>query len=120
MRRWPLAITIAAGVALAGCEASTPAAPSAEQLARLAPADPHLAALYRSACKDCHARPGAGAPLTHDLADWGPRLNQGLPVLVGHVASGYKAMPPQGNCPRCTPDDLTALVRFMAGVDEDS
>jgi cytochrome c5 len=96
-----------------------PAPPrTAAQLAALVPADGRLAALYETSCKGCHANPAAGAPLVGDKAAWSPRLNRGLPVLVSHVVTGYKGMPPGGQCAACSADDYTALVKFMSEQEE--
>jgi cytochrome c5 len=118
MRRAGVAVVAGMGLALAACGPDPQPPRGAAELAQLAPSNPRLAALYASACKNCHTAPGVEAPPVRDREAWTGRLNQGLPVLVGHVVTGYKAMPAGGNCPSCTPDDLTALVRFMAGVDE--
>jgi cytochrome c5 len=102
---------------LAACEGKPAPPPTAAELASLAPADGRLAALYETSCKGCHANPAAGAPLVHDKAAWSPRLNQGLPVLVSHVVTGYKGMPPGGQCSACSAADYTALVKFLSDQD---
>ncbi len=105
-----LALALLAGAC--GPKAAPPR--TAAQLAALAPADGRLAALYETSCKGCHANPAAGAPLVQDKAAWSPRLNRGLPVLVSHVVTGYKGMPPGGQCSACSADDYTALVKFLS------
>jgi cytochrome c5 len=106
---------LALALALSACGPKAEPPMTATQLAALAPADGRIAALYETSCKGCHANPAAGAPLVHDKAAWSPRLNQGLPVLVSHVVTGYKGMPPGGQCAACSPQDYTALVKFLAG-----
>ncbi len=104
-------------LALTACGAK-PAGPPADY-ASLAPADPHLAALYEGSCKACHTNPAAGAPLTHDTRAWFPRWSQGEAVLLDHVVQGYRAMPAGGQCAACTPDDFKALIAFIAGHEGD-
>ena len=105
----PLAV---ASLVLAACgpKSGPPADP-----ASLAPADPRLAQLYADSCKACHTIADSGAPLVHDAKAWGPRWKQGEDVLLDHVIQGFQAMPAQGQCTACTPDDFKALTRFMAG-----
>lgn len=117
MQRIGWALGGAALLLVAACGPKAGPPPSAAELAILAPADARLAGLYETSCKGCHANPAAGAPLTHDKTAWAPRLNQGLPVLVSHVVTGYKGMPPGGQCAACSPDDYTALVKFLSGQD---
>jgi len=97
---------------LAAC--SKPPPPTPEQLQTLAPADAHLASIYKTTCKTCHAVPGDPAPKVHDHAQWDPRWKQGEQTLLAHAIQGYNQMPPMGTCATCTPDELGALIRFMA------
>ena len=106
-------VLLVLGLVLSACN-RTPPAPTPQQAARLAPADPHLAALYAASCKPCHATPGTTAPLVHDHAQWDPRWKQGEEVLLTHVIEGYRAMPAGGQCAACTPKDYLGLIRFMA------
>jgi len=80
----------------------------------LSPADPKLARLYAQTCKTCHTNPSSGAPQTGDANAWAPRLPQGMPALVQHAISGYKAMPPMGSCMDCSEAEFQALIRFMS------
>ena len=98
---------------LAACE-QKPAPPTPEQLAAMKPADHRLAELYEHDCKACHARPGSGAPLTHDHAAWDPRWDKGLPTLRDHAILGFQAMPAGGQCASCTAKDYEELIRFLA------
>jgi len=107
---------IVASLALAGC---APKAAAPVDRASLAPADPHLAALYEGACKTCHVTADSGAPLVQDEAAWAPRWKQGEAVLLDHVIQGYRGMPALGQCAACTPDDLKGLIRFLAGHEGD-
>jgi cytochrome c5 len=69
---------------------------------------------YQTACFACHSTGAAGAPKTHDVAAWEPRLAKGMPALVASVRKGINAMPPTGMCASCTDADYTALIEFMA------
>lgn len=100
---------------LAGC--SRPA-PTPQQALALRPADARLASLYETSCKACHAHAESGALLVHDHKAWDPRWKQGLATLTDRVILGYKAMPAGGQCLTCTPDDIKALIRFMADQPE--
>lgn len=104
-------------LALAGCD-DKPAAPTPEQAAKLAPADPHLAELYEHSCKACHAAQGTGAPLVHDHAAWDPRWAKGEDTLLAHAVTGFQAMPAGGQCAACTSRDYRRLIRFMADQDK--
>lgn len=107
-----LLITGLLSILLTACGKSPPAAaPHAAAL----PADPTLAALYESSCKDCHANPASGAPLAGDTAAWAPRLAQGKDTLLDHSINGYLGMPPMGMCTQCSEDDFAALIGFMSG-----
>lgn len=100
-------------LALAGCD-GTPAAPTPQEAAKLAPADPHLARLYDHSCKACHAMEGSGAPLVHDHAAWDTRWAKGEDTLLSHAITGFQAMPAGGQCAACTPEDYKTLIRFLA------
>jgi cytochrome c5 len=103
---------------LSACGAKPPAAPTPEQALLLKPADPHLAQLYETSCKACHAMPDTGAPQVHDRAAWDPRWKQGEAALLDHTIQGFKAMPASGQCATCTPADFQGLIRFMAGRED--
>ena len=109
-------------VAGAGLSACGPAREPAEVVARkaaraesLTPADARLAEMYGRSCRACHVSPAARAPLTGDKDAWDSRFAQGLGILVVHARGGFKNMPPHGQCPDCTDEDLKQLALFMAG-----
>jgi cytochrome c5 len=112
-RARPPILILATALALAACGQKS-APPSPQELSTLKPDDAHLAALYDSSCKACHANPGSGAPLVHDHAAWEPRWSKGLPTLVDHAVVGFEAMPAGGQCSACTKSDYEKLIRFMA------
>jgi len=80
--------------------------------------EPALALTYQSVCAACHARPGTGAPLAGNDADWSQRRAQGADALLEHTVNGYRGMPPLGGCGRCSEADLRALVAYLAGLAE--
>jgi cytochrome c5 len=53
------------------------------------------AEVYKVQCAACHDAGAAGAPKFADLADWSPRLGQGLDGLVNSVLKGKGAMSAQ-------------------------
>lgn len=78
-----------------------------------AQADP-APANYQTSCFACHSTGAAGAPKTHDVAAWEPRLERGMPALLLSVKDGLNGMPPTGLCAACTDEEYTALIEFMA------
>jgi len=70
--------------------------------------------IYQRSCFACHSTGAAGAPKTHDVAAWAPRMAKGMPVLLESVKKGLNAMPPTGMCANCTDADYTALIEFMS------
>lgn len=106
-----------AALLLAACSGgeAVPKPLTAEQSAALSPKNPRLAKLYAGSCKGCHTIKDAQAPLTGDRTLWDPRWVQGEAGLLAAAIQGKKGMPAGGQCFECTPDDLKALIRFMAG-----
>ncbi|WP_237046313.1 c-type cytochrome [Aquipseudomonas alcaligenes] len=80
------------------------------------PQDVKLAQLYGASCKQCHANPAAGAPLTGDVQAWAPRLEKGMDTLLDHSINGFQGMPPLGLCMQCGEADFRALIEFMAAA----
>lgn len=104
-------------LALAACgPGEAPPQPlTPEQSAALVPANPRLATLYAGACKACHTVKDSLAPLTGDRTQWDPRWARGEEALLASAIQGKGGMPAGGQCFECSPDDLKALIRFMAG-----
>jgi len=75
-------------------------------------------AKYQSSCFACHSTGAAGAPKTHDVAAWEPRLAKGMPTLLTSVKQGLNGMPPTGLCADCTDEEYTALIQFMSSPAE--
>lgn len=110
-------LPIVAAVMLTACQ--PPAKPlTPAESAKLTPRDPRLAQLYAGSCKACHTVPDTRAPLTGDRTQWDPRWAKGEEVLVTNAQVGFGNMPANGQCFECTPEDLAALIRFMAGREE--
>lgn len=71
-------------------------------------------AKYNQSCIACHVSGAAGAPKTHDVAAWKPRMEKGMDTLVKHAREGFNAMPPTAMCADCTDEEYKALIEFMA------
>ncbi|WP_212597620.1 c-type cytochrome [Sphingopyxis granuli] len=112
-------LLVPAVLLLAACQSEPPQATplTPEQSAALKPAGVRLAGLYEQACKSCHTVPDTGAPLTGDRTQWDARWAKGEAALLESTIRGLNGMPAGGQCFACSPDDYTALIRFMAGRD---
>lgn len=110
-------VILGMALVLAACgSAEVPPQPLTEaQSAALTPSDSRLAALYERTCKACHTVADAQAPLTGDRTQWDPRWAKGEDVLLASAIGGINGMPAGGQCFECSPADLNALIRFMAG-----
>ena len=75
-------------------------------------------AKYQTSCFACHSTGAAGAPKTHDVAAWEPRVAKGMPAMVQAVKDGLNGMPPTGLCADCTDEEYMALIEFMAAPAE--
>ncbi len=69
--------------------------------------------IYENNCKMCHQTGVAGAPKLGDSKAWAPRISLGLDALVQAAWTGIRAMPPKGNCLKCTHEDIKATVEYM-------
>lgn len=69
--------------------------------------------IFENNCKMCHQTGVAGAPKFGNHDDWAPRISQGLDTLVKAAWTGIRAMPPKGNCLKCTQEDIKATVEYM-------
>ena len=69
---------------------------------------------YDKSCAMCHVSGAAGAPKTHDVAAWEPRMAKGMEALVASVKNGLNAMPPTGLCADCSDEEYAALITYMA------
>ncbi len=64
-------------------------------------------------CGACHGTGAAGAPKIGDKAAWGPRIAQGMSVLLASATNGKNAMPARGGNPAITDDELKAAVEYL-------
>jgi cytochrome c5 len=98
----PLANVTVEGAAAAGASAGTTVATT------LGPKD-----IFEQNCKMCHQTGIAGAPKFGNKDDWAPRIAQGVDTLVKAALSGIRAMPPRGNCIKCTDEQIKETVEYM-------
>ena len=84
-------------------------------------ADPELESgrlVWTGTCIQCHSTGLGGAPLIGNRDLWGPRIEQGLDVLVSHATNGVYGkvgeMPARGGNPDLSDDQIRLAVRFMA------
>lgn len=75
--------------------------------------------VWEGTCMGCHGgNKATGAPKITSTKKWGPRITQGLPVLVEHATQGfigktYAEMPPRGGNPDLTDAEIAQAVAFM-------
>jgi len=61
----------------------------------------------------CHMTGAAGAPLMGNKEAWGPRIAQGMEVLVQHSIQGFKGMPVKGGNPALSDQDMASAVAYI-------
>lgn len=100
-------------VGAAGCGTSAPA-PSGEPGLPATPAE-FVAGedLYNANCGSCHDTSKEGAPRLGFLRAWSRRLEKGEPTLVKNAIDGIDLMPPRGDNPDLSDDDISAIVGYM-------
>lgn len=74
--------------------------------------------VYKNVCIACHSPPGVGgAPALGSAEAWGPRIAQGMDVLVAHAVNGFSGktgiMPKKGERPDLSDAEVAAAVRYM-------
>ena len=78
--------------------------------------------VYNTACLACHGAGVGGAPKIGDIADWAPRIAQGMEVMQDHVINGYQGdlgyMPPKGGRIDLPDEEILAAMNYM--VEESS
>ena len=113
--RLPICAASLAVLLLYGCGEGSAPPPAAQAHSRsLQPKDQAIVVIYQRSCASCHTVAATGAPLTGDLPAWAPRLEKGMPTLVGNVMKGFGGMPPAGLCMDCDAAQFEALINFMA------
>ncbi|MGB5440497.1 MAG: c-type cytochrome [Gammaproteobacteria bacterium] len=74
--------------------------------------------IYTRHCLACHGNGAAGAPKLGDIANWAPRIAQGVEVMAAHAINGYQGksgyMPAKGGFNSLTDEDVMAAVTYMA------
>lgn len=126
MKMTSLVLAVSLAALLAACgkqenaapEASAPAAPEAAAPAATPAVEPTQGkSVFNKTCAMCHAVGAAGAPKPGDLADWGPRIAQGVDVLYKHAIEGYTGakgvMPARGGAAALADDEVKAAVDYM-------
>ena len=73
--------------------------------------------VYNSACLACHGAGIGGAPILGDVAQWAPRIAQGMDVLTRHAIEGFTGsvgyMPPKGGRMDLSDDEIAGAVDYM-------
>jgi cytochrome c5 len=69
--------------------------------------------VYDGGCVACHGTGVAGAPRLGDAAAWGPRIDQGMDILLQHALNGKGAMPPRGGRMDLSDDDIKSAIAYM-------
>lgn len=73
--------------------------------------------VYTSYCTVCHGAGVAGAPVTGDKASWGPRLAQGMELLLEHAINGFQGsagvMPAKGGFTNLSDEEVSQAVYYM-------
>ncbi|MFZ0219170.1 MAG: c-type cytochrome [Candidatus Aquirickettsiella sp.] len=69
--------------------------------------------IFESKCILCHKNGIAGAPRIGNQSDWAQRIKKKYSLLLRHVTTGYRAMPPKGACLECSIPDLEATINYM-------
>tara|TARA_B110000879_G_C11111701_1_gene487718 strand:+ start:764 stop:1177 length:414 start_codon:yes stop_codon:yes gene_type:complete len=69
--------------------------------------------VYKKHCVVCHAAGVAGAPISHNKANWAPRQEKGIDALLASAIKGVNAMPPKGTCMNCSDGELKAAIEYM-------
>ncbi len=77
------------------------------------PAQLEGAATYKEVCKACHASGINGAPILGNPKMWGPRVEQGVEVLIEHAINGYELMPAKGGKTSLSDEQVANTVRYM-------
>ncbi len=74
-------------------------------------------AIYDSSCSACHKTGLVNAPKVGDKAAWGPRIAQGVDVLVEHADKGFQGkkgtMPAKGGKASFSTQDIGNAVTYI-------
>ncbi len=74
--------------------------------------------VYDVACNVCHGTGVGGAPIVGDVAEWVPRIAQGMDVLNDHAVNGFTGeaatpMLPKGGRVDLSDQEIYDAVEFM-------
>ena len=69
--------------------------------------------VYEANCGSCHDSSRDGSPRLGFLRAWSKRLEQGETVLAQHAREGIGLMPPRGDNPQLTDEEILSAVRYM-------
>ena len=69
--------------------------------------------IYDANCASCHDSSRDGAPRLGFLTAWSRRLEQGEETLVRHAIEGLDMMPPKGDNPDLTDEQISSAVGYM-------
>lgn len=72
--------------------------------------------IVKERCQDCHADGKNGAPKLGDMADWKPRLKNGVDPLVKSAVGGHNAMPARGGLANLSDAEMRAAVEYMVAL----
>ena len=76
--------------------------------------------VYNEACNVCHGNGVGGAPIVGDVAEWAPRIAQGIAVLNDHAVNGFTGeaatpMLPKGGRVDLSDQEIYDAVEYMVG-----
>lgn len=69
--------------------------------------------IYSRACALCHDSGVMNAPKVCNVAEWQPRMAQGMDALVKHVVNGINSMPAKGGLESLTLAECSDAVAYM-------
>lgn len=73
----------------------------------------HGREIYRSSCARCHDTGQGGAPRLQEGQAWAGRSVQWFSVVKEHASKGFLKMPPKGQKPILTDQDIADAVFYM-------
>lgn len=71
--------------------------------------------VYDKVCAKCHRSGAEDAPVTGDKEAWASRIATGKDALYRSAIEGKNAMPPKGNKPALTDDEVRSAVDYLVG-----
>lgn len=71
---------------------------------------------YNRACGVCHDSGVMNAPKVCNIAEWQPRMAQGMQSLITHVIDGLGGMPAKGGLDSLTLAECSDAVAYMMSL----